>query len=328
MPIITVQRLSKNFKVHKRRKGFWGSLGSAVSREHEVIKAVEDVNFTLERGELVGYIGANGAGKSTTIKMLTGILVPTSGHIDVMGLTPYLRRKENARRIGVVFGQRTQLWWDLPVIDSFELLKHIYEIPENLYKRNLEFFCELLQLHPLLSTPVRKLSLGGRMRCDLTAALLHNPEILYLDEPTIGLDVVAKEQVRQFLKQINAERQVTVILTTHDLNDVEQVCERLIIIDSGKIIYDGGIEALKKRYGKTRMLIVDLAQAYPDIQLESVNLSRREDNRIWLEFDRDTLPASEVIAQLAARYEIQDLTISEPEIEEIVRRIYNVGMSQ
>ena len=328
MPIISVEHLSKNFKVHKRRKGFWGSLGSTVSREHDIIKAVDNVNFTLERGELVGYIGANGAGKSTTIKMLTGILVPTSGHIDVMGLTPYLRRKENARRIGVVFGQRTQLWWDLPVIDSFELLKHIYEIPEKLYKQNLEFFSELLQLRPFLSTPVRKVSLGQRMRCDLTAALLHNPEILYLDEPTIGLDVVAKEQVRQFLKQINAERQVTVILTTHDLNDVEQVCERLIIIDSGKIIYDGGIDALKKQYGKTRMLIVDLAHAYPDIQLENVHLTRREENRVWLAFDRDTLPASEVIARLAARYEIQDLTISEPEIEEIVRRIYNFGMSQ
>ena len=328
MPIITVEHLSKNFKVHKRRKGFWGSLGSAISREHEIIKAVEDVNFTLERGELVGYIGANGAGKSTTIKMLTGILVPTSGHINVMGLTPYHRRKENARRIGVVFGQRTQLWWDLPVIDSFELLKHIYEIPESRYNENLKFFSELLQLHPFLSTPVRKLSLGQRMRCDLTAALLHNPEILYLDEPTIGLDVVAKEQVRQFLKQINAERQVTVILTTHDLNDVEQVCQRLIIIDSGKIIYDGGIDVLKKQYGKTRMLIVDLAQPYSDIQLEGVKLTRREENRIWLAFDRDTLPASEVIARLAARYEIQDLTISEPEIEEIVRRIYKFGMSQ
>ena len=328
MPIISVENLSKNFKVHKRRKGFWGSLGSTISREYDIIKAVDNVNFTLERGELVGYIGANGAGKSTTIKMLTGILVPTSGHIDVMGLTPYLHRKENARRIGVLFGQRTQLWWDLPVIDSFELLKHIYEIPENQYKQNLEFFGELLQLHPYLSTPVRKLSLGQRMRCDLTAALLHNPEILYLDEPTIGLDVVAKEQVRQFLKQINAERQVTVILTTHDLNNVEQVCQRLIIIDSGKIIYDGGIDALKKQYGKTRMLIVDLAQAYPDIQLENVKLTRQEENRIWLAFDRDALPASEVIARLAARYEIQDLTISEPEIEEIVRRIYNFGMSQ
>jgi ABC-2 type transport system ATP-binding protein len=326
MPIITVEHLSKNFKVYKRRTGFWGSLSSTVSRKHDIIKAVDNVNFTLERGELVGYIGANGAGKSTTIKMLTGILVPTSGHIDVMGLTPYHRRKENARRIGVVFGQRTQLWWDLPVIDSFELLKHIYEIPQNLYKQNLEFFSELLQLEPVLSTPVRKLSLGQRMRCDLTAALLHNPEILYLDEPTIGLDVVAKAQVRQFLRQVNAERQVTVILTTHDLNDVEKVCQRLIIIDSGKIIYDGGIDALKKDYGKTRMLIVDLAQTYPDIQLEGVNLTRRDGNRIWLAFDRDTVSASEVITQLAARYEIQDLTISEPEIEEIVRRIYESGM--
>ena len=326
MPIITVEHLSKHFKVHKRRTGFWGNLSSTVSRKYDIVKAVDDVNFTLERGELVGYIGANGAGKSTTIKMLTGILVPTSGHIDVMGLTPYRQRKENTRRIGVVFGQRTQLWWDLPVIDSFELLKHIYEIPQNLYKQNLEFFSEMLQLQPFLSTPVRRLSLGQRMRCDLTAALLHNPEILYLDEPTIGLDVVAKEQVRQFLRQVNAERQVTVILTTHDLNDVEKVCQRLIIIDSGKIIYDGGIDALKEHYGKTRMLIVDLAQAYSDIQLEGVDLTRREGNRIWLAFDRDTISASEVIAQLTARYEIQDLTISEPEIEEIVRRIYELGV--
>ena len=326
MPIITVEHLSKHFKVYKRRTGFWGNLSSTVSRQHDIIKAVDDVNFSLERGELVGYIGANGAGKSTTIKMLTGILVPTLGHIDVMGLTPYRHRKENTRRIGVVFGQRTQLWWDLPVIDSFELLKHIYEIPHNLYKQNLEFFSELLQLQPFLSTPVRRLSLGQRMRCDLTAALLHNPEILYLDEPTIGLDVVAKEQVRQFLRQVNAERQVTVILTTHDLNDVEKVCQRLVIIDSGKIIYDGGIDALKKRYGKTRMLIVDLAQVYSDIQLDDVDLTRRDGNRIWLAFDRDTISASEVIAQLTARYEIQDLTISEPEIEEIVRRIYESGV--
>ena len=325
MPIITVEHLSKHFKVYKRRTGFWKNLSSTVSRNHDIIKAVDDVNFTLDRGELVGYIGANGAGKSTTIKMLTGILVPTSGHIDVMGLTPYRRRKENTRRIGVVFGQRTQLWWDLPVIDSFELLKHIYEIPQNLYKQNLEFFSELLQLQPFLSTPVRRLSLGQRMRCDLTAALLHDPEILYLDEPTIGLDVVAKAEVRQFLRQVNAERQVTVILTTHDLNDVEKVCQRLIIIDNGKIIYDGGIDALKKRYGKTRMLIVDLGQAYSDIRLEGTDLIRRDGNRVWLAFNRDTISASEVIAQLIARYEIQDLTISEPEIEEIVRRIYELG---
>ena len=327
MPIITVEHLSKHFKVYKRRTGFWGGLRNIVSREHSIIKAVDDVSFTLERGELVGYIGANGAGKSTTIKMLTGILVPTSGQIDVMGLVPSERRKENARRIGVVFGQRTQLWWDLPVIESFDLLKHIYAIPQNVYKQNLEFFSELLQLYPFLDTPVRKLSLGQRMRCDLTAALLHNPEILYLDEPTIGLDVVAKEHIRQFLKKINTERQVTVILTTHDLNDVEKVCQRMIIIDSGKIIYDGGIDALKQRYGKTRMLIVDLAQAYPDIKLDGAKMTRREDNRIWLTFDRDTISASELIAQLIARYEIKDLTISEPEIEEIVRRIYEWGMT-
>lgn len=326
MPIITVEHLSKHFKVYKRRTGFWGSLSSTVSRQHNIIKAVDDVSFALDRGELVGYIGANGAGKSTTIKMLTGILVPTSGHIDVMGLTPYRRRKENTRRIGVVFGQRTQLWWDLPVIDSFELLKHIYEIPQSLYKQNLEFFTELLQLQSFLATPVRRLSLGQRMRCDLTAALLHNPEILYLDEPTIGLDVVAKAEIRQFLRQVNAERQVTVILTTHDLNDVEKVCQRLIIIDNGKIIYDGGVDALKRRYGKTRMLIADLAQAYSDIRLEGADLTRRDGNRIWLAFDRDTISASEVIARLTARYEIQDLTISEPEIEEIVRRIYELGV--
>ncbi len=324
--IITVEHLSKHFKVYKRRTGFWGSLRNMASREHSIIKAVDDVSFTLERGELVGYIGANGAGKSTTIKMLTGILVPTSGHINVMGLAPYERRKENARRIGVVFGQRTQLWWDLPVIDSFNLLKHIYEISQNVYKQNLEFFSELLQLHPFLHTPVRKLSLGQRMRCDLTAALLHNPEILYLDEPTIGLDVVAKENIRQFIKKINAQRQVTVILTTHDLNDVEKVCQRMLIIDTGKIIYDGGIDALKQRYGKTRMLIVDLAQTYSDIKLDGTKMTRREENRIWLTFDRDTTSASELIARLTAKYEIKDLTISEPEIEEIVRRIYGKGM--
>ena len=327
MPIIAVENLSKQFKVRERTAGFWRSLGGVFSRTHHIVQAVDDVNFTLQRGELVGYIGANGAGKSTTIKMLTGILVPTSGRVDVMGLTPHQQRREYTRRIGVVFGQRTQLWWDLPVMDSFELLKHIYEVPEDAYQQNLAFFSELLQLHRLKSMPVRTLSLGERMRCDLTAALLHNPEILYLDEPTIGLDVVAKEQVRQFLQRVNSEREVTVILTTHDLNDVEKICQRLMIIDSGRIIYDGGIDALKQRYGRTRMLIVDLARAYPEIQIENADLIRREENRIWLAFDRDTISASEVISRLMAQYEIQDLTISEPEIEEIVRQIYRSGMT-
>lgn len=327
MPIITVENLSKQFTVRERPGGFWRGLGSLFSQTHRVVHAVDDVNFALERGELVGYIGANGAGKSTTIKMLTGVLVPTSGKVNVMEYTPHRDRSEYTRRIGVVFGQRTQLWWDLPVIDSFELLKHIYEIPDQVYAQNLAFFGELLQLHRLLSVPVRKLSLGERMRCDLTAALLHSPEILYLDEPTIGLDVVAKEQVRQFLRRVNAERQVTVILTTHDLNDVEKICQRLIIIDTGRIIYDGGIDALKQRYGRTRMLIVDLARAYSEIQIESADVIRREGNRIWLAFDRDTISASDAITRLTAHYEIQDLTISEPEIEEIVRQIYQSGIA-
>lgn len=327
MPIITVENLSKQFTVRERPGGFWRGLGSLFSHTHRVVHAVDDVNFALERGELVGYIGANGAGKSTTIKMLTGVLVPTSGKVNVMEFTPHRDRAEYTRRIGVVFGQRTQLWWDLPVIDSFELLKHIYEVPEDAYQQNLAFFSELLQLHRLLSVPVRKLSLGERMRCDLTAALLHSPEILYLDEPTIGLDVVAKEQVRQFLKRVNEERQVTVILTTHDLNDVEKICQRLIIVDTGRIIYDGGIDALKQRYGRTRMLIVDLARAYSEIQIESADVIRREGNRIWLAFDRDTISASDAITRLTAHYEIQDLTISEPEIEEIVRHIYQSGIT-
>lgn len=327
MSIIKVEHLCKQFKVRERPAGFWRGLGGLFSRTHRIIQAVDDVNFARKRGELVGYIGANGAGKSTTIKMLTGILVPTSGKVDVMGLTPHQQRREYTRRIGVVFGQRTQLWWDLPVMDSFELLKHIYEIPEHTFKQNLAFFSELLQLDRLTSMPVRTLSLGERMRCDLTAALLHNPEILFLDEPTIGLDVVAKEQVRQFLQRVNAERQVTVILTTHDLNDVEKICQRLMIIDTGHIIYDGDIDALKQRYGRTRMLIVDLARAYLEIQIENVDVIRREGNRIWLAFDRDTISASEVITRVTAQYEIQDLTISEPEIEEIVRKIYQSGMA-
>jgi ABC-2 type transport system ATP-binding protein len=322
MPIITVENLCKHFKVYRRRAGFWGNLMSLTSREHSIIRAVDNVSFTLERGELVGYIGANGAGKSTTIKMLTGILVPSAGDINVMGLAPYEHRKENAKRIGVVFGQRTQLWWNLPVIESFELLKHIYDIPKNVYRRNMELFSEILQLNQFLDTPVRR----QRMRCDLSAALLHDPEVLYLDEPTIGLDVVAKEQIRQFIAKINSQRQVTVILTTHDLNDVEKLCRRMLIIDKGKIIYDGSVEEIKQRYGKTRMLIVDLNRTYPKFQLEGAKMTRRQRNRIWLKFDRDSISASELITQLTARYEIKDLTISEPEIEEIVRKIYEKGL--
>lgn len=326
MSIIKVENLKKDFRVYKRRPGIWGSIRGLFSRDYTTVTAVNEIGFEIEKGELIGYIGANGAGKSTTIKMLTGILVPTSGRVEVLGIVPYERRKENARRIGVVFGQRTQLWWDLPAIESFELLRHIYKIPEGVYRQNMEQFRELLDLDPFLDTPVRKLSLGERMRCDLAASLLHDPEIVYLDEPTIGLDVVAKERIRRFIKEINEERHVTIILTTHDIGDIEKLCRRMVIIDSGRIIYDGEVQEIKARFGKTRTLVVDLAEATDKITVPDATMTKREENRIWLSFNRETITASELISRVTSRYEIRDLTIEEPEIEEIVRRIYEEGL--
>ena len=322
MPIIRVSDLRKEFKVYKRRLGFWGSVRGLFSREHTVVNAVDGIHFEIERGELVGYIGPNGAGKSTTIKMLTGILVPTSGRVEVRGLVPYEQRKENARRIGVVFGQRTQLWWDLPVIDSFELLKHIYRVPQAKYDENLGTFRELLNLDEFIETPVRKLSLGQRMRADIAASLLHDPHILYLDEPTIGLDVVAKEHIREFIREINQRRNVTVILTTHDLRDIEKLCQRIMIIDRGRILYDGSIDQVKERFGQTRTLVVDMANSPAEIRVPDAEVTSRDGGRVRLRFDRDRVTASDLIAEIIARYEIRDLTIEEPEIEDIVRRIY------
>jgi ABC-2 type transport system ATP-binding protein len=252
--------------------------------------------------------------------------VPTSGNIDVAGLTPYKKRKENARRIGVVFGQRTQLWWDLPVIESFQLLRRIYQVSSERYKSNLDTFHDLLNIGEFINTPVRKLSLGQRMRCDLSAALLHDPPIMYLDEPTIGLDVVAKQRIREFLSKINFERKTTIILTTHDLSDVEKLCNRMMIIDHGRVIYDGTVDEIKRRYGKKRRLIVDLADDYAELAVPFANIIRREDHRAWLEFNRDEISASKLIAQLTAKYDINDLTIEEPEIESIVAGIYEDGL--
>ena len=325
MALIEVENLRKTFKIPVRRGGPFGAVRTLLARDYRLVHAVDGVSFTLETGEMVGYIGPNGAGKSTTIKMLTGILVPTSGHLVVDGRVPYRQRVEHVRRIGVVFGQRTQLWWDLPTIESFELLRHIYRLPEARWKQNLEAFSELLDLGPFLETPVRQLSLGQRLRADLAAALLHEPAILFLDEPTIGLDVVAKERIRQFMLHINRERGVTVILTTHDLEDISRLCPRVVLIDHGHVVYDGALEALRRRFGKERTLVVDLADGVDHLQVANAEVVRREGPRVWLRFDRDATTAAALIAAVSARYPIRDLTVEEPEIEAIVRDIYQAG---
>jgi viologen exporter family transport system ATP-binding protein len=308
--MIDVEHLSKQFVVRRGK----------LRRERHVVAAVDDISFHVERGELLGYLGPNGAGKSTTIKMLTGILVPSSGHVTVAGLDPSRRRIELARRIGAMFGQRVQLWWDLPLIDSFELLRHIYKVPADRYEASLARFREVLDLDPFLHTPVRQLSLGQRIRGELTASLLHEPELLFLDEPTIGLDVVAKQRVRDFLVEINRERGVTVLLTTHDLGDIERLCDRLLVIDHGRLIWDGRIEELKERYGAERTLIVDLEEPAPPLEIEGAVVDRVDGPRQWLRFRG---PAAELTARVAASARLVDLQIAEPDIEEIVRRIYS-----
>ncbi len=310
--MIEVDHLSKEFVVRRGR----------LRRERRVVEAVRKISFRVERGELLGYLGPNGAGKSTTIKMLIGILVPSSGNVTVAGLNPSTQRVQLARRIGAMFGQRIQLWWDLPLQDSFELLRHIYRVPRARHLENLARFREVLELDPFLETPVRQLSLGQRIRGELTAAMLHDPELLFLDEPTIGLDVVAKQRVRDFLVEINRERGVTVLLTTHDLGDIERLCSRLLVIDHGTLIWDGGIDDLKERYGAERTLIVDLEEPAPPLELQGAVVERVDGPRQWLRFRG---PAADLTARVAASTRLVDLQIAEPDIEEIVRRIYSSG---
>lgn len=290
--------------------------------------AVDAVTFSLEPGELVGYIGPNGAGKSTTIKMLTGILVPSSGDVRVAGLVPWKQRKENARNIGVIFGQRSQLYWDLPLIESFELLRAIYGVPREQYRRNLNEFVEILEMASFLQTPVRQLSLGQRMRGDFAAALLHSPRIVYLDEPTIGLDVVAKEAIREFIARINAERGATIILTTHDLADVERLCRRIILIDHGTLIFDGDIERIKTEYGRFRTLVVRFSEPIEHPQLEGAQLASVEDSSARFRFDRNTQRADLLVRQASERYRVEDVSLEEPDLESIIRRIYVEGYSR
>lgn len=322
MAIISLSSLHKHFSLPVTQPGLRGMVRGFFAREYRLVRAVDGITFKIQPGEVVGYLGPNGAGKSTTIKMLTGLLVPTGGEIYVNGHVPWKERERYVARIGAVFGQRTTLWWDLPVIESLELLRHVYKIPLDRFRQNLAEFREILELDPFLQSPTRALSLGQRMRADLAAALLHDPTLLFLDEPTIGLDVVAKERIRQFILHVNRARGTTILLTTHDLSDVEKLCERVMIIDHGKLLYDGSLSALQTRFGGKRELIVDFAETYPDISVPGAEVTARESLRASYLFDRATLSASELIRRLTGRYRIVDLSVREPDIEATVRRIY------
>lgn len=315
MSLIDVRDLERRFTVRRKTGG--------LRRERSLVRAVHDLTFSIDAGEMVGYIGPNGAGKSTTIKMLTGILVPSGGSITVAGLEPSRQRKELARRIGVVFGQRSTLWWDLPLRDSFELLQRLYRIPEDRFRANLAEFTDLLDLAELMDTPVRQLSLGQRMRGDITAALLHDPEILYLDEPTIGLDVISKGRLRDFLRALNAERGTTLMLTTHDLDDIEALCDRVIVIDRGTSVFDGPLSRLRMQ-GATRTLVVDLVDARPAVEVQGATVTKVEGPRQWLSFPAEA-SAAPIVAAIAAAYDVADLSIQEPDIEDVIRELYGRG---
>ncbi|MFD8751498.1 ATP-binding cassette domain-containing protein [Kitasatospora sp. NPDC059577] len=313
MALIELEDVRRNFTVRARTGRF--------SRTKREVRAVDGLGFTVDAGECVGYIGPNGAGKSTTIKMLTGILVPSSGRLRVAGVDPARERVALARRIGVVFGQRTTLWWDLPLRDSFELARRIYRIPDRRYRENLDRCVELLDLGGLLDTPVRQLSLGQRMRGDLAAALLHDPQVLYLDEPTIGLDVVSKAKVREFLREVNRDRGTTVLLTTHDLTDIEQLCDRVMVIDHGRLVYDGGLDGLHATGRSERTLVVDLADARPAIEVAGARVVKVEGPRQWLAFPAQQ-SAAPIVAAVAERYPLVDLSVREPAIEDVIARMY------
>jgi ABC-2 type transport system ATP-binding protein len=314
MSLIELDEVSKVFTVRTR--------AGRLRRHRHEIRAVDRVSFTVDAGSTVGYIGPNGAGKSTTIKMLIGILVPSSGRVRVDGHDPSRERLGVARRIGVVFGQRTQLWWDLPLRDSFDLLRHVYRVPADRHATMLAMFVELLDLGPFLATPVRQLSLGQRMRGELAAALLHEPPVVLLDEPTIGLDLVSKEAVRAFLVQLNREHGTTVLLTTHDLADVERLCDRLLIIDHGRVIEDTTVAEIRDRYGDTRTLVVDMAAPVPPVHVPGAQVIRVEGPRQWVRFNRADHSAASVLEAVSQDGPIRDLALEEPTIEEIVGRIY------
>ena len=328
-PAVSVEALTKVFRSYRREEGLAAALKSLVRRRSTETFAVSDVTFSIEPGEMVGYIGANGAGKSTTIKMLTGILTPTSGEILCNGFVPYRDRTRYVATIGVVFGQRTQLWWDIAVVESFRLLKEIYGLSDADYRDRMTLFDRVLGIAAYLHQPVRKLSLGERMRCDLAASLLHRPPLLFLDEPTIGLDIVAKASVREFLQEINRQEGTTVLLTTHDLSDIETLSRRVLVIDHGKLLFDGALSQLRDRILPVTSIVFDVKTA-PDRSLLSWNGLTIEEvgsHRYRMDIDRRSLSPATAVKEIVNRFDVADLSIEEPQIEEVVKRIYREGIA-
>jgi len=324
MHSIIVKNLSKTYRIAKSGKGFSGAVKNFFNREYKEIKALENISFTIKPGELVGYIGPNGAGKSTTIKVMAGILTPDGGECSVNGYIPYKQRKEYVKNIGVVFGQRSQLWWDVPVFESFELLKDIYQIPDAIFNQMKDDLIAKLKLEDFLHTPVRQLSLGQRMRCELAASLLHRPAVLFLDEPTIGLDAISKLAVREFIQSINRDYNTTVILTTHDMDDIEALCQRVIVIGKGKILFDGSISELRRLVGKERRLTIDFNREYQDCTLPDCDLLEIKDKRAVFAFNPQDVKVSDLIKYAAAAYEVEDIFVQNAAIEEIIADLYKV----
>lgn len=322
MSIISVNGITKTYRQYRRFPGLIGSVRSLFTRQYTEETAVRDLSFTIEEGEAVGYLGPNGAGKSTMIKMMTGILVPTAGDIRVLGAVPHEARKENARQIGVVFGQRSQLWWDLPVMDSFDLHKYIYKLPDEAFRTNLDFCMGLLSIHEFAQKPVRQLSLGQRMRVEIAMALLHEPKILFLDEPTIGLDVMAKDQIRQFLRTVNREKKVTIVLTTHDMKDIEEICPRMIVVNKGNLVYDGSVEELRNKLGNERRLVIDFRQDPGMLKVPGISLLQDEGLRKTYSVPKGEQTVFELVSQIASQYPVEDASIESADIESVIRRLY------
>ncbi len=319
--MIEIKNLNKTFRVHKRNSGLKEAFKSMVHRDYVVIEALKDISFNVEKGEMVGYIGPNGAGKSTTIKVMSGILTPDSGTCIINGRTPWKNRVEHVKNIGVVFGQRSQLWWDVPVIDSFELLKDIYEIPDKKFKTNLLELSERLSIEEIMKMPARQLSLGQRMRCEIVASLLHSPDILFLDEPTIGLDAVSKIAVREFIKAINKEKQTTVILTTHDTQDIDALTKRIILIGKGRVLLDGQLDSLKERYGTDKTLIIEYNGILKDLP-EGLWVLESYKGRAVIKVDTNLLSISEAIICLASKIDIKDVSVNTGTVDDVVLGLY------